>query len=49
MFLIAQVILTIVAWIRGWKGYALIPLAIAVTIGFGGGYILAASGGQGVK
>ena len=33
MILIAEILLTIFAWRRGWKGYALLPLAIALLIG----------------
>jgi len=36
MVLIAEICLTIAAWQRGWKGWALLPPAIA----FGGGYLI---------
>jgi len=35
MLLIVEIILTIVAWRKGWKWLSLIPLGIAVIIGFG--------------
>jgi uncharacterized membrane protein YfcA len=34
MGLIAEIVLTIFAWRNGWKGYALMPVGIAMTIGF---------------
>jgi len=37
MLLIAEFLLTIFAWRAGWKWYALIPVAIPVTIGLIGG------------
>ncbi len=39
MGFILQVILSIVAWNRGWKWLALIPLGAALVIGFLIGYI----------
>jgi hypothetical protein len=40
MLLIAEIILTIFAWRKGWKGLALIPLGVA----FGLGLILGLNG-----
>ena len=40
-----QIILTIVAWYRGWKWYSLLPMACAFVIGF----FIGLSGGQDVK
>lgn len=34
MFLIIEIVLTIIAWIRGWKWRSLIPIGSAVFIGF---------------
>ena len=34
MLLILEIGLTIAAWKRGWKGWALLPLAISFCIGF---------------
>ena len=34
MILVAEIILTIVAWNRGWRGYALIPLLVVISLGF---------------
>jgi hypothetical protein len=44
MLLIAEIILTIFAWRRGWKGYALIPGVIVLTIGIIAGLIMGISG-----
>jgi len=44
MFLV-EIILTIVAWKRGWKARALIPLAIAFSVGLIAGIIIGANGG----
>ena len=50
MFLIAEIILTIVAWNRGWRWKSLLPLIIgfvgAFVLGFLIGTIIAASGGS---
>jgi MFS family permease len=45
MLLILEIILTIFAWRRGWKWYALLPLGIAFAIGFLVGLSTGASGG----
>ena len=34
MLLIAEIILTITAWRKGWKGWALLPVGICLAIGF---------------
>lgn len=34
MLLIAEIILTIFVWNKGWSWYSLIPVGIAVLIGF---------------
>jgi len=43
MLLILQIGLTIAAWLRGWRAWALIPLGIA----FGSGLIMGALGMSG--
>jgi len=40
MLLIAEIILTVLAWRKGWKWLSLIPLGLAFIIGF----IIGASG-----
>lgn len=42
--IIIEIILTIVAWRRGWRGLALIPLSAVLIIGFMAGVIGGASG-----
>lgn len=42
MILIAQIILTVVAWNKGWKWHSLAPMAIAFFTGFMVGF----SGGE---
>ena len=42
MMLIVQIILTIVAWNKGWKAYSLIPVGAAFFVGF----VIGASGGE---
>jgi len=44
--LILEIIGTIVAWKRGWRKYALLPLGIAVAGGFVGGLVYAICGGH---
>jgi len=39
MGFILQIILSIVAWNRGWKWLALIPILVALPLGFLIGYI----------
>jgi len=45
MLLIAEILLTIFAWRKGWKWYALIPLCATVLIGLLIGVGIGASGG----
>jgi hypothetical protein len=45
MLLIAEIGLTVWAWMRGWKGYALLPVGIALPVGFILGLIVGAGGG----
>ena len=33
MILIAQVLLTVQAWRKGWKGWALLPMGVAFVVG----------------
>lgn len=42
-----EILLTVVAWFRGWKWKALFPLAIVVLIGIFVGIGAGASGGTG--
>jgi hypothetical protein len=44
MLLVLQIVLTIAAWLRGWKGWALLPLGIAVGVGFLIGLYMGESG-----
>jgi len=46
MLFILEIVLTIVAWKRGWKGWALVPIAFAVVIGFVIGAVIRAQGGS---
>ena len=46
MLLIIEIILTVLAWRKGWKWYALIPLAAALLVGFLIGMSVGASGGS---
>jgi hypothetical protein len=43
--LLVEIILTIIAWVRGWKWWALLPLGIALAIGFFVGVGIASTGG----
>ena len=45
MGLIIEIVLTIAAWRKGWRWYALIPLAITGSIGFSAGFVIGAFGG----
>ena len=44
--LLIEIILTIVAWSRGWKWLALLPLGIVLLLGFIIGFGIGASGGN---
>jgi hypothetical protein len=33
MILVAQVLLTVQAWRKGWKGWALLPMGVALLLG----------------
>lgn len=44
MILILEIILTIIAWVRGWKWRALIPLISLLVIGFMAGMLLLSLG-----
>ena len=46
MLLIAEIILTIIAWRKGWKARALLPMTIALGFGIIIGLALAASDGS---
>ncbi len=46
MLLIAEIILTVMAWRRGWKGWALAPMAGVLFVAFLLGSSVAASGGS---
>jgi len=46
MLLIAEIILTIFAWRKGWRWIALIPLASVLILGIIIGFGVAASGGD---
>jgi len=46
MLLILEILLTIFAWRKGWKWFALLPLGIGVVISFLIGIIVGASGGS---
>ena len=45
MGLVIEIALTIAAWRRGWRWYALIPLVVAGSIGFSAGFVVGAFGG----
>jgi len=44
--LIIEIILTIFAWRKGWKWLALLPIGLALLIGFSIGIGIGASGGS---
>ena len=46
MLLILEIILTVAAWRRGWKGWALVPLGVAVLLGMVIGGAIGADGGD---
>lgn len=45
MLMIFEILLTVAAWKKGYKWFALIPLAFTVFIAFGGGFVAGAMGG----
>lgn len=45
MLLIAEILLTIFAWRKGWKWLALLPIGICLVLGFLVGFVIGASGG----
>lgn len=45
MLLVAEIILTIFAWRKGWKWFALIPLGVALSLGFLLGMAIGGGGG----
>lgn len=49
MLMVLEIILTILAWRKGWRWKALIPVAIAAGIAFFGGVAIATSGGTAVN
>lgn len=46
MFLIIEIILTVTAWRKGWRGWALLPMGIVLGIAFVIGVAIEASGGS---
>jgi hypothetical protein len=46
MFLLAEIILTIIAWTKGWKWRSLIPLAVGVFLGITLGFLWVLFGGD---
>jgi len=44
MLLVLEIILTIEAWRRGWKGWALLPLGVGFGVGFLIGLMMGAAG-----
>lgn len=46
MLVLAEIILTILAWRKGWRWWALIPVAIPFCIGFVMGIGIASQGGS---
>jgi hypothetical protein len=45
MIMLIEILLTIRAWRKGWKGYALLPIAIGMSVSFLIGAAVGASGG----
>jgi len=45
LLLIVEVLLTVAAWRRGWKGWALLPWAVCFFTAFIGGAFIGAAGG----
>ena len=46
MLLILEIVLTIVAWNKGWKWKSLIPVGSALLVGFIYGILVGMSGGE---
>lgn len=46
MLLIVEIILTVVAWRKGWRWWALLPVGVAQIVAFVSGFVIAASGGD---
>lgn len=46
MLLIAEIILTITAWRKGWRGWALLPMAVVLGLAFVIGLAVGAAGGS---
>lgn len=46
MLLILEIILTVAAWRRGWKAWALLPFAVYLFLAFMFGAVIGASGGS---
>jgi hypothetical protein len=44
MVLILEIVLTVVAWRKGWRGWALLPIGILLLMGFSTGVLLGAAG-----
>ncbi len=44
--MIIEIVLTVIAWRRGWKWWALIPLGAAVSIAFSVGFVIGMLGGS---
>jgi len=44
--LIVEIILTIKAWQKGWKGWALLPIGSAIALGFLMGMVVGMNGGS---
>jgi len=46
MIMLIEILLTVKAWRKGWKGYALLPIAIGMSVSFLIGLAAGASGGK---
>jgi zinc transporter ZupT len=46
MVMIIEIVLTIIAWRKGWKWWALVPLGLAVSIAFSVGFVIGLLGGS---
>ncbi|MFQ5964354.1 MAG: hypothetical protein ACE5KZ_08730 [Candidatus Scalinduaceae bacterium] len=45
MLLIAEIVLTVIAWNRGWKWFSLMPLGVGAGFAFFVGIVIGAGGG----